>query len=298
MKREPAAMSAYDAPHRVDPGKGDASMLISRIRLDAWGRGGRAWLSGAMLLLGQAPATGLAADAVDPVIAEVKARDAELSAAHGRGDMAVYLQGLSRHYVYVDIGGRRVTAEKLAARRGNDQLRQVASETLEEESLRVSDRVVLLSGLERGSFTYFGGLPRRGSTRWTALWAREDDGQWRLVAETATPVTSDAGLPFTPVSLPESAVRSRQGVWALDLPEPLRLRLAAEGGRLIGSLEGQALRLTFVPASASHYFALERPFELRFENDRRRLSLVTWGIETPARRVVPLPPGVSRPNPP
>jgi len=237
----------------------------------------------ALLLSQAAPSV---AQAVDPVIAEVKARDAELSAAHGRGDMDSYLKGLSRHYVYTDVGGRRVTAEKLAARRSNDQLRQVASETLEEEALRVSDSVVLLSGLERASFTYFGGLPRQGSTRWTALWAREDDGQWRLVAETATPVTGDGGLPFTAVRLPESAVKSRQGLWALDLPQAMQLRLTAEGSRLIGTLDGQSLRLTFVPASPTHYYALERPFELRFDGrDRQKLMLFTWGMETAARRV-------------
>ncbi|MDR7270771.1 ketosteroid isomerase-like protein [Pelomonas saccharophila] len=258
-------------------------MPISRLRFDPWLR---AMALIAALLLSQATAS--AAEAVDPVIAEVKARDAELSAAHGRGDMATYLTGLSKHYVYTDVGGRRVTAEQLAKRRGNDQLRQVASEVLEEESLRVSDGVVLLSGLERASFTYFGGLPRQGSTRWTALWAREEDGQWRLVAETATPVTGDGGLPFTQVRLPEPAVRSRQGLWQLALPQPMQLQLTPEGGRLIGTLPGQSIRLTFVPASATRYYALERPFELRFDSkERQKLTLVTWGIETTARRVTP-----------
>lgn len=260
-------------------------MPISCTRFDPWRRCGRLVALVAAGLLGQS--IGWAAEAEDPVIAEVKARDAELSTAHGRGDMATYLQGLSKRYVYTDVGGRRVTAAQLAIRRGNDQLRQVASETLEEESLRVSDSVVLLSGLERGSFTYFGGLPRQGSTRWTALWAREEDGQWRLVAETATPVTGDGGLPFIAARQPEAAVRSRQGAWQLDLPQPMRLHLIAEGGRLIGTLEGQSIKLTFVPASPTHYFALERPFELRFASDRQKLTLVTWGIETAARRVKP-----------
>ncbi|KQV52739.1 hypothetical protein ASC95_07920 [Pelomonas sp. Root1217] len=260
-------------------------MPISCTRSGKWRRCVRAAALIAAGLLGHA--ISLAAETVDQVIAEVKARDAELSAAHGRGDMATYLQGLSKHYVYIDVGGRRVTAEKLSTRRSNDQLRQVASETLEEESLRVSESVVLLSGLERASFTYFGGLPRQGSTRWTALWAREDDGQWRLVAETATPVTGDGGLPFTAARQPESAVRSRQGAWLLDLPQPMRLELNAERGRLIGTLPGQSIKLTFVPASPTHYYALERPFELRFSSDRQKLTLVTWGIETAARRVAP-----------
>jgi len=230
------------------------------------------------------PALALSAEVVDPVIAEVQARDAELSAAHGHGDMATYLKGLSPRYVYIDVNGARVTADKLASRRGNDRLRQVASETAEEEAVRVSDSVVLLRGLEHGSFTYFGGLPRKGSTRWTALWAREDDGQWRLVTETATPVRSDAGLPFTEVRQAVSSVRARQGEWTLALPEPLVLSLSAENGRLIGTIAGQTMRVTFAPASATHYYALERPFELRFGRDGQSLTLVTWGMETAARR--------------
>lgn len=227
----------------------------------------------------------LAAEPFDPVLAEVRARDAELSAAHGRGDMATYIQGLSEKYVYIDVGGRRVTADKLTTRRSNDQLRQVASEVVEEESVRISDGVVLLRGLERGSFTYFGGLPRQTVTRWSALWAREADGKWRLVAETATPVTSDTGLPFTPAKQSATALRSHQGVWSLILPQELVLRLVADHERLIGTLDGQSIQLTFVPASPTHYFALERPFELRFEDDRDRLTLTTWGIPTVAQRV-------------
>lgn len=244
----------------------------------------RRWGLAGLLLL---PVLVQAVTPLDPVVVEVKARDAELSAAHGRGDMATYLQGLSRRYVYIDVNGGRVIADKLAARRNNDQLRQISSETEEEEAVRLSDGVVLLRGLERASFTYFGGLPRQGSTRWTALWAREDDGQWRLVSETATPVVSDKGLSFTEVRQPEAALKARQGRWKLALAEPLVLALSAEKGRLVGTLEGQSLRLTFAPASATHYFALERPFELRFDRDGSAATLLTWGNPTRARREAP-----------
>jgi ketosteroid isomerase-like protein len=251
----------------------------TRTSIPPWVRGALAFVLGSQAML---PA--LAAEPADPVVAEVLARDAALSAAHGRGDMTTYLQGLSRKYVYIDVAGGRVSADKLATRRGNDQLRLVSSEVSEEESVRLADNVVLLRGLERGSFTYFGGLPRQNTTRWSALWVREDDGQWRLVAETATPVTTDAGLPFMPAELPANEVRSRQGLWNLSLPQELVLRLAADGGRLIGTLEGQSLKVTFVPASPRHYFALERPFELRFGEDRNEVTLVTWGISTRGQR--------------
>ena len=92
--------------------------------------------------------------AEDPVVAQVMARDAELQAAHGRGDMATYRAGLSKRYVYIDIGGQRVTAAKLDSRRANDHRRVVSSEASEEEAIRLADNVVLLRGLEQGTAPY------------------------------------------------------------------------------------------------------------------------------------------------
>ncbi len=54
---------------------------------------------------------------------------------------------------------------------------------------------------------------------------------------------------------------------------------------------GQSVRLSVRPASASHFSADERPFELRFGQDNHRLALQNWGIPTPAGGVDPaLPP--------
>lgn len=227
----------------------------------------------------------LAADPPDPIVAEVMKRDAELSAAHGRGDMTTYMQGLSSRYVYIDVGGRRVTAGTLATRRANDQLRMVSSESSEDEALRLADTVVLLRGLEKSKFTYFGGLPRQGSSRWTALWVREDDNQWRLLAETATPVVGDEGLPFIHVPQSAATLRALQGRWKLDLPTPVEMVLKAEGGALVATLAGQSVSFTFKPASATHYYASDRPFELRFDRGRNKLELITWGQSTAAVRV-------------
>lgn len=228
--------------------------------------------------------TALAAPPEDPVIAQVLARDDALAAAHGRGDMATYRAGLSQRYVYVDIGGKRVTADALQERREFDNRRVVSSESLEQEAIRLGDEVVLLRGLERGVSTYFGGLPRTGESRWTALWAREDDGVWRLVAETATPVRKSEALPFVAAPQDDATLRARSGRWRLQLKPAMDLMLAVEGGTLIGTLPGQPARFVFDPASPTHYFARERPFELRFSPEGEALELVTWGTTTHATR--------------
>lgn len=222
--------------------------------------------------------------AQDPVLAEVAAHDEALAAAHGRGDMAAYRAGLSKNYVYIDIGGKRVTADMLEARRTNDQRRVVSSETTEQEALRLSDDVVLLRGLDRSLSTYYGGLPRTGLSRWTALWAREADGVWRLVADTATPVRDVDRVSFVPVPQPAEVLARRAGRWRLALPSPMELVLEMQGDHLVGRLAGQDVRWTFHPVSEAHFMATERPFELRYAGDDA-MELVTWGTPTRASRI-------------
>ncbi len=221
----------------------------------------------------------------EAVIAEVMARDAEIAAAHGRGDMAAYRAGLSKHYAYVDVGGKRVTADMLEARRSGDQRRVVSSETEEEEAVRIAEDVVLLRGLEHSVAAYYGGLPRVSSSRWTALWVREEDGVWRVVAETATPVRKSDALPFVHTPQPPATVDALAGRWQLATTPALELQLEARDGALIGRLAGQTVAWTFRPASASHWFADKRPFELRFAPDGSSLELVTWGAASAGRRL-------------
>jgi len=229
--------------------------------------------------------TTLAVASDDPILAAVMARDAELQAANGRGDREAYRAGLSKDYVYIDIAGQRVTVDMLDARRAEDHRRVVSSESSEEETIRVSDSVVLLRGLERSVATYYGGLPRVSSSRWSALWVREDDGVWRLLADTSTPVRGEDSLPFVHVPQPEATLAALAGHWRLATDPPMALHLSAEDGELIGSLEGYQARFPFQPASATHYFATNRPFELRFSDDGQHVDLVTWGTATAATRV-------------
>jgi hypothetical protein len=219
--------------------------------------------AGGLILVAMTLTASAAAETPDAVVAQVRARDAELGAAHGRGDLKTYRAGLSKRYVCIDIGGQRVTAERLEARRAPDQRRVVFSESSEDEALRLSDSVVLLRGLERSVATYWGGLPRVGASRWSALRVREEDGVWRLTAETSTTVREADHLPFVHVPQPAATIATLAGRWTL------------------------ALRLTFRPASPTHFFAEERPFELRFGPGTDAASLVTWGTPTAATRNAP-----------
>lgn len=220
----------------------------------------------------------------DPVLAEVRARDIEMAAAHGRGDLVAYRAGLSSRYVYIDVGGKRVTADQLLKRRENDERRVVSSTPSEDEAIRLSETVVLLRGREDSVATYYGGLPRVGASRWSALWVREDDGVWRVVAETATPVRASEHLPFVHTPQAPKVLDDLAGRWTLALQPPMHLTLRAEDGKLIGSLDGKTVRFNFLPASPTHFFADDRPFELRFAADGQALDMVTWGTVTKATR--------------
>lgn len=235
-----------------------------------------------LMLVAAFPA--LAAESDDPVIAQVMERDDELAAAHGRGDMVTYRAGLSKHYVYVDIGGMRVTADMLEQRREDDLRRLVSSETREQEAIRLTDDTVLLRGVEDSVSSYFGGLPRSGVSRWTALWVREQDGVWRLAAETATPVQTSRALSFLPAPQTDATLQALAGRWTLQLQPAMELVLSPENGKLVATLVGQQARFVFAPASAIHFFSEERPFELRFSPDGKALTLVTWGTPTAATR--------------
>lgn len=235
----------------------------------------------AAALAGAPPAN---AEAEDPVMAQVRAADDALTEAHSRGDIARYLQGLSDRFLYIDIGGKRVTKELLVERRAADKRRQLSSESSENEGIRISDNAVLLRGRDKSLATYYGGLPRHGDSRWTALWVREADGAWRLTAETATPVRDDGAQPYAEISLPPGATSAFAGDWLLDLQPPITLSLKPDGNRLIASLSSDPVRFTFAPHAPSQFHALERDFQIVFAPDGKSLTLATWGTPTRATR--------------
>ena len=238
-----------------------------------------AWVAGPLL------AGAATAQPADPLLAQVQAADEALAAAHGRGDMETYLKGLSDDYLYIDIGGKRVTKAEITRRRAADKRLVTSSEASEDEAIRVSDNAVLLRGREISGASYYGGLPRRGDSRWTALWVREADGQWRVLAETSTPVRDDSASPYARVKLPAGAIEAHAGKWALELAKPITLALAVEGQSLVGTLSSDTeARFTFVPHAPGQFHALERDFQLKFAPDGRTLTLVTWGTPTRGTR--------------
>lgn len=220
------------------------------------------------------------------LIAEAEAADMVAMRAQSAGDLETFANYLSEDYAYIDISGNRVGKADVLARRAEDK-RAVISETpSEDEAIVLAPGVVMFRGRTESLAAYYGGLPRPGSVRWSVIWRKEADGQWRMVAAQTTdrirreyPVKVRAGVA-------DETLDYYAGSYELETDPKLTLVLAAAEGRLLASIEGQFEGMEFFPESETDFFATERPFELRIAEDGCGLVLVTFGAETAGRRVV------------
>ena len=187
-------------------------------------------------------------------------------------------------YAYIDIAGVRTDKAKLLSRREGDKLSLSEMVDSEEEALVLSPTAVLLRGKSAGTALYFGGLPRTGATRWSAIWRKDADGRWRVIAEQTTVVTDAAPQKVRATASP-AKVAPHAGTWRLATKTPLTMTLRADGDTLKASIAGQFTDMLLEPDSTGAFFNRVRPFELRFDPDGRTLRLLTWGEETVGTRV-------------
>jgi uncharacterized protein (TIGR02246 family) len=226
--------------------------------------------------------------ALDPdhLIAEAEAADRAAMQAQGAGDLETFAKYLSEDYAYIDLSGNRIGKAQILARRKEDK-RGILSETSsEDEAVVLGPGVVMFRGRTDVVASYYGGLPRPGSTRYSVIWRKEADGQWRMVAAQTTdrirreyPVKMRADVPGDVLAL-------YAGTYELATETPLTLVLEAGEGRLLATIEGQFEDMEFHPESGTHFFATARPFELVLSEDAFSLVLVTFGAETKGLRVV------------
>ena len=235
----------------------------------------------ALLLCATAlPATSPADTAI---IAEAKAADAALIAAQSRNDLKAMAEMIADDYAYIDVSGNRVGKAKLLSRREGDKLSLSEMIDSEEEAIVLSPVTVLLRGKSAGTALYFGGLPRKGATRWSAIWRKESDGRWRVVAEQTT-VIDEGGPKKVRTTLNPADVAAHAGSWTLATRTPMTMVLVAEGDTLKASIAGQFTDMIFLPESPGVFFNTLRPFALHFATDGKSLNLITWSETTAGTR--------------
>jgi ketosteroid isomerase-like protein len=224
------------------------------------------------------------AETESSVLAEAKAADAAYMAATSNGEHAVMADFIAEDYVYIDVEGNRIDKSKLFSRRAGDQLSMAEMVDSENEAIVLSPVTVLLRGKTTGTAYYFGGLPRSGSTRWSAIWRKDADGKWRVVAEQTTVVSEPPKYPAA-ISMPSEAIAIYAGTWRLATRTPMDLTLKADAGALKASIAGQFDDMLFQPSAPGIFFNTLRPFELRFAPNGTTMTFVSWGIETTATRI-------------
>lgn len=241
----------------------------------------------ALTLLAAAMLASCASPAVDEeaIIAEAEAADLAAMRAQNAGDLAAFAHFLSDDYAYIDLSGNRVGKAQILARRAEDRRTVIESSDSEDEAILLSPTVVMFRGRTDGVSSYYGGLPRPSSVRYSVVWRKEADGAWRMIAAQTTDRISREYPVKARIDLSPEQFAAFEGDWRLDTPEPLVISFSAVADRLLARIDGQFENIAFFADGPASFFALERPFELRFSEDASTLTLVTWGRETAGMRL-------------
>lgn len=245
------------------------------------------WLAGVMAIGVAAGAKAQEISDADRtrIMAELKEADDRYGATQAAGDLKAFAELLSEDYLYIDISGNRVTKATLLDRREGDKRVPVEMKSSEQEMTILAPTVVLQRGREDVLDEYFGGLPRWGSTRFSALWVKEADGKWRVRGEQVTRLNQPKEGASVRVTVDPAAVARLAGSYTLATRKPLMLQLTAQGDTLRATIPDGFKDMVFYPAAPDRFFAAERDFELRFAPDATGLTFVSWGNDTAAKRV-------------
>lgn len=220
------------------------------------------------------------------LIAEAEAADLAAMKAQNSGDLETFATYLSEDYAYIDLSGNRIGKAAMLARRSEDKRGVISETSSEDESVVLAPGVVMFRGRTDAVTSYYGGLPRPGSTRYSVVWRKEADGQWRMVAAQTTDRIKREYAVKVRAGVPAERLEYLAGSYELATAPALTLKLEAAGGRLLASIDGQFEGMEFFPESETDFFATERPFELRIAEDACSLVLVTFGAETAGKRIV------------
>jgi uncharacterized protein (TIGR02246 family) len=218
------------------------------------------------------------------VIAEAEAADLAAMRAQHAGDLEAFASYLAEDYAYIDLSGNRIGKAQMLARRAEDKRAVIAETSSEDESIVLAPNVVMFRGRTDVVASYYGGLPRPGSHRYSVIWRKEADGRWRMVAAQTTDRIRREYPVKVRVAVEDGALQQYAGTYTLATATPLRLVLKVEQGRLLATIPDQFTDMEFDPESATKFFATARPFELVFADGGRSLTLVTFGAETAGQR--------------
>jgi ketosteroid isomerase-like protein len=120
----------------------------------------------------------------DEIITQVRTLEAARYSAMLAADVAALTALLSRRLVYTHSSGYRDTRDSLLGKLDSGSLSYVSLEHPEEQVIVAGDAVLVFGKMIASILT--AGEARQLNNLSLAVWAPEDDGQWRLVAFQST----------------------------------------------------------------------------------------------------------------
>jgi ketosteroid isomerase-like protein len=186
------------------------------------------------VLIGLLPAQTDAAaqDSRDAVVERLKRAMQELLDAIAPGDVAVWQKYLAEGCIYTDEEGNVKTKEDLLKELKPLPKGYVGSIKMGEPKVFAQDNVIVMTHRDREELELYG----QKLVTWfhlTDTWARQDDGQWRLVAAHVSAIPNER----KPIAVGPNKLYEYVGQYRLA-PD-VSYTVTREGGRLFGQRTGR-----------------------------------------------------------
>jgi hypothetical protein len=219
------------------------------------------------------------------VIDEVMAMEKMNAEMEAKGQVAEQFDLLSEDYVYIDISGKRVTKQQLTERRQEDHRKSIKNIVSQLEVIPLSPELALARGRWDGQSIYYGGLPRISSSRFMALWKKEN-GKWKILADQGTPIGQQKVIERQEIDMSLKSLKSFAGSFQLNTEPPLKIELSVKDNHLVLRIPGKLDDgIEFYSSNNGLFFAKERPWEIQFDRNKDSITFISWGIETKGNRL-------------
>jgi ketosteroid isomerase-like protein/uncharacterized protein YneR len=225
------------------------------------------------------------ADWKTKVIDEVMAMEKMNAEMEAKGQVTEQFDLLSEDYVYIDVSGKRTTKQQLIERREEDNRKSIKNIASQLEVIPLSPELALARGRWDGNAIYYGGLPRSSSSRFMALWKKEN-GKWKILADQGTPIGQQKVIERQKIEMNLKSLKSFAGSFQLNSGFSLKIEMAVKDKNLVLTIPGNLdTGIEFYPSNNGLFFAKERPWEIQFNQDLDAIIFTSWGIETKGHRL-------------
>ena len=217
------------------------------------------------------------------VIKEVSALEEILVETSKSGDLDRQLSLFSDQYSYIDINGNLVDKQTMASRRTDDKMFAATLETADLEVIPLTRDFAISRGRYNTKNIYHGGIPKFGSSRYMAVW-RKENGVWRLFRDQVTNLV-DRASKKPKLDRAEYPNNYGLGDYKLQNEYGVTIRIDENNDSLSMNIPGQLEKdYVLYPTYDNTWFIEEERWTLQFSESGDSLKFNSWGVETLAIR--------------